>query len=229
MSGVAAAVLFDLDGILVDSEPVWYEIEGGLVERLGGAWGRHHQARCIGGTVDATCRYIAELTGTTRSVAEIQAEVMRGMVEHFETALPVVAGSVELVDEVRSRGVPTALVSSSFRVLIDAALVKLGSHRFDVTVAGDEVVRGKPHPEPYVAACALLGVDPRQTVVVEDALNGVLSAEAAGCSVVAVPSVAPIDASARRWVRSSLTDVDVDWLLQRPASLARDGLEHVES
>ena len=215
----AVAVLFDMDGILVDSEPVWYEIEGALVERLGGTWGRHHQARCIGGTVDATCRYIAELTGTHLTVEEIQAEVMIGMSEHFRTTLPVIEGAVELVDAVRARGARTALVSSSFRVLIDAALEKLGAHRFDVTVSGDEVRRGKPDPEPYRVACERLGVAPADAVVVEDATNGVLSAEAAGCSVVVVPSVAAVEPGEDRHFAESVRELDADWLLSRPRSL----------
>lgn len=214
-------MLFDMDGILVDSEPVWYQIEGDLVARLGGTWGRHHQAKCIGGTVDATCRYIAELTGTALTIEEIQAEVMLGMAEHFRTTLPVITAGIGLVDAVRARGVPTALVSSSFRLLVDAALDKLGRHRFDATVAGDEVSRGKPDPEPYLTACARLGVAPTDAVVVEDATNGVLSAEAAGCAVVVVPSVALVNPAPGRWLRSSLTDVDPDWLLNRPAAAAR--------
>ena len=207
------AVLFDMDGILVDSEPVWYRIEGALVERLGGEWGRHHQAKCIGGTVDATCRYIVDLTGTHLTVAEVQAEVMAGMVDHFTTTLPVIDGAIELVDAVRGLGVRTALVSSSFRVLVDAALAKLGAERFDVTVAGDEVVRGKPDPEPYRTACERLGVTPDRAVVVEDALNGVRSAEAAGCRVVVVPSVAAIEPAPSREVVTSVRHIDPEWLV----------------
>ncbi|MDQ1696182.1 MAG: hypothetical protein QOJ03_1535 [Frankiaceae bacterium] len=216
----AAAVLFDLDGILVDSEPVWYAVEGGLVERLGGEWGRQHQAKCIGGTVDATCRYIIELTGTDWTVDEVRAEVMAGMVSHYTTDLPVLAGAVELIDAVRARGVPTGLVSSSYRVLVDAALTRLGHDRFDVAVAGDEVSQGKPNPEPYLTACARLGVPPSSCVVVEDAANGVLSAEAAGCTVVAVPSVAPIDPTPTRCVVVAMTDIDPDWLLGLPPGTA---------
>jgi HAD superfamily hydrolase (TIGR01509 family) len=215
MDRPASAVLFDMDGILVDSEPVWYVIEGELVERLGGTWGRHHQARCIGGTVDATCRYIAELTGTHLTIDEIQAEIMHGMAEHFRTTLPVIEGAVELVDAVRARGVRTALVTSSYRILVEAALDKLGAERFDVTVSGDEVGRGKPHPEPYLTACDRLGVAPRDAVVVEDATNGVLSAVAAGCQVVVVPSVAPVEPGTDRHFAESVSAIDPDWLLSR--------------
>ena len=224
----AAAVLFDMDGILVDSEPVWYDVEGGLVRRLGGEWSREHQARCIGGTVDATCAYIRELTGTDWSVERIQAEVMVDMVDHFTTTLPVIDGAIEIVDAVRARGVPTALVSSSYRQLVDAALLKLGRHRFDATVAGDEVSRGKPDPEPYLTAAERLGVDPADVVVVEDALNGVIAAERAGCAVVVIPSVAPIESGPRRVMAPSVRSLDADWLLGVAGSLAADGVQHVQ-
>lgn len=209
------AVLFDMDGILVDSEPVWYAVEHALVERLGGQWSKDHQRRCIGGTIDATCAYIADVTGTDRPGDELRAELLAAMVGRFDARLPLVPGAVALVDGVRQRGVATALVSSSYRVLVDAALRSLGSHRFDVTVAGDEVTAGKPDPEPYLRAAAQLGVDPASCVVVEDAVSGVRAAEAAGCCVVAVPSVAPIPAAPARWVVSAVADIDPDWLLTR--------------
>lgn len=108
------------------------------------------------------------------------------------------------------------MVSSSYRVLIDAALDRLGRDRFPVSVAGDEIAHGKPHPEPYLTACARLSTDPRECVVLEDASSGVASAEAAGCVVVAVPSVAPIEATPTRPVVERLADIDVDWLLSLP-------------
>lgn len=214
----AAAVLFDMDGLLVDSEPVWYDVERALVERLGGTWGPEHQAACIGGTLDASCRYIAELTGTDRGVDELADEMLAAMVTRFEEALPLHDGALELLDAVRSRGVPTGLVSSSYRVLVDAVVRRLGAERFDVTVAGDEVARGKPDPVPYLRACERLGVDPRRVVVLEDAMSGVNAAEAAGCVVVAVPSVALIEAAPGRHVVPSLTNVDPDWLVGLPQS-----------
>jgi HAD superfamily hydrolase (TIGR01509 family) len=122
-------------------------------------------------------------------------------------------GALELVDGVRNLGVPTALVSSSYRVLVDAALDELGPTRFDTTLAGDEVAHGKPSPEPYLTTCDRLGVDPRRTVIVEDAMSGVRSGESAGATVVAVPWAAPIEATSRRPVVKSLAEVEPVWLV----------------
>jgi HAD superfamily hydrolase (TIGR01509 family) len=213
----AAAVLFDMDGLLVDSEPVWYDVETAAVERLGGTWAPEHQEALIGGTMDASCRYMIAHTGAEITVDELSDQLIGEMVRRFRDALPVHAGALELVDAVRAADVPTGLVSSSYRVLVDAALDRLGHHRFDVTVAGDEVARGKPDPEPYRTACERLRVQPQATVVLEDAASGVAAAEAAGCVVVAVPSVAPIEATPRRAVVRSLSDIDLGWLLSRPS------------
>jgi len=213
----AAAVLFDMDGLLVDSEPVWYAVETAAVERLGGTWAPEHQVALIGGTLDASCRYMIAHTGADITVDELSAQLVEEMVRRFRADLPVHEGALELVDAVRARGVPTGLVSSSYRMLVDAALDRLGRHRFDVTVAGDEVTCGKPDPEPYLTACEQLRVAPHATVVLEDAASGVAAAEAAGCVVVAVPSVAAIDATPRRAVVDRLLDIELDWLLSRPA------------
>ena len=214
----AAAVLFDMDGLLIDSEPLWYDVEAAAVARLGGTWGPEHQAALIGGTLDASCRYMIELTGADIAVAELSDLLVAGMVGHFRSGTtPIHDGALALVDAVRAAGARTGLVSSSYRVIVDAALDLLGRGRFDVSIAGDEVRRGKPHPEPYLTACERLGVAPQDTVVLEDASAGVLSAEAAGCTVVAVPSVAPIAATSRRAVVPRLADIEVSWLLARNA------------
>jgi HAD superfamily hydrolase (TIGR01509 family) len=208
-----AAVLFDMDGLLIDSEPVWYEVETAVVARLGGEWTRADQAACLGGTMAASARYIIDRTGTSVTVDELSDELIDEMVGRFRAALPLHEGAIELLNAVRDRDVPVGLVSSSYRSLIDAALVELGGDRFAVTVGGDEVAHGKPDPEPYLTACRRLGVDPARTVVLEDAITGVISAEAAGCVVVAVPSVSPIDAGPRRYVVPSLSSIDPDWLV----------------
>lgn len=224
----AQAVLFDMDGLLVDSEPTWYEVESELVAQLGGVWSKEHQERCIGGMIEDGCRYMLELTDSDLPVQTLVTMLLDAIGSRFRASLPLFDGAVDLVDAVRAREVGTGLVSSSYRVLVDAALGWLGPERFDVSVSGDEVVRGKPHPEPYLTACRRLGVEPARTVVIEDSPSGIRSAEAAGCIVVAVPTVTAIEPASRRHVRSSLLEIDADWLVRLP-SLARDGAEHVES
>jgi HAD superfamily hydrolase (TIGR01509 family) len=209
----ASAVLFDLDGLLVDSEPVWYDVEYAVVDELGGGWTHAHQAACVGGTLDQSCRYILELTGSALPVEVLQDKLLTSMVSRFRERLPVRDGAVALLDGLAAAGTPIGLVSSSYRVLVDAALDALGRERFTVTVAGDEVARGKPDPEPYLTACRRLGVEPERTVVLEDAPNGVMSAEAAGCRVVAMPEVAAVEETPTRPVVRSLLDVTPAWLL----------------
>lgn len=204
-----------MDGLLVDSEPLWTVAETELAARLGGVWDDDVKAACVGHRLDAAVPIILryyDVEPLPPVVDEAIAFLQRRMVEQFETALPLHAGGLELLDELRSRGVATALVSSSWRALVDAALRVVGP-RFEVTLAGDEVTHAKPHPEPYLTACARLGVAADRAVVLEDAMSGVLSAEAAGCPVVAVPFVAPIDPQPGRWVVDALTDIDADWLL----------------
>ena len=210
----AQAVLFDLDGLLIDSEPVWYEVESAAVERLGGAWGPEHQAALVGGTMTQSAAYIIELTGADIDPGELGRELFAEMALRFADHLPLHEGGVELLDALAARRVPVGLVTSSYRDLVDPALRVLGAHRFAVIVTGEDVTRGKPDPQPYALACERLGVNPAATVVLEDAAHGVASAEAAGCWVVAVPSVAPIGPGPRRAVVESLADVEVEWLLR---------------
>jgi len=209
----AAAVLFDLDGLLIDSEPVWFEVEHAVVTRLGGTWAHSDQAACIGGTIDRTCAYILERTGPVIDAVDLARELVVTMAARLREALPLRDGALELLDGLRDRAIPLGLVTSSYRLIVEAALDFLGHDRFLVTVSGEDITHGKPHPEPYLTACEALGVEPARVVVLEDAPYGVMSAEAAGCVAVAVPEVAPIEPTSRRPVLRSLRDADLDWLL----------------
>ena len=216
-----AAVLFDMDGLLVDSEPLWTVAEVTLAEHLGGTWTSEMKAAVVGTRLDVAVPTVLRMLGRPvddAAVAQVSAWLLDRMVQLFGEDLPLRPGAAALLDAVLARGVPTALVSSSYRPLVDAALATLGAGRFAVTVAGDEVTRGKPHPEPYLRAAARLGVDPAACVVLEDSLAGVRAGEAAGCVVVAVPDVAPVPAAAGRHVVGTLVDVDVDWLLSLAGS-----------
>ena len=219
--GCTDAVLFDMDGLLVDSEPLWTIAEEELAEKLGGAWDDVIKAEVVGTRLDVSVPRILQHFGvdpTEAAVDEARLFLLDRMVELYATELPVHDGALELLDALNARGVPTALVSSSYRALVDAALKALTGHEFKLTLAGDEVRHGKPDPEPYLTACEHLGVAPARAIVLEDARSGVLSAEAAGCAVLVVPFVAPIEPAPRRWVVDSLVGLDVDWLLSLPCS-----------
>jgi HAD superfamily hydrolase (TIGR01509 family) len=223
-SRVAAAVLFDMDGLLVDSEPVWTVAETELAARLGAEWTPAIKAAVIGKSLPTAVPIILSMLGAPDADPdETLGWLLSRMVELFSAALPLRPGALRLLDELAAAAVPLALVSSSYRVLVDAALTELGAERFAVTIAGDEVRRPKPHPEPYLVAAERLGADPIDCVVLEDSPSGVASAEAAGCAVIAVPDHVPVDPAPGRAVVGSLLEVDVDWLLALPARLRRAG------
>ena len=209
-TGTLRAVLFDMDGLLVDSEPVWSVAEAEIMEWLGGPWNLEIKARLIGRRVDEACALFVEIAGRTDvSPAEVEHRLVARMCELFRADLPLLPGALELVDAVRAAGVATALVSSSYRALIDAALESVGPHRFDVTIGGDEVTRAKPDPEPYLTAAAALGAHPGDCVVLEDSVTGARSGAAAGCQVVVVPNVVAVPPEPGRAVLPALTDVTV--------------------
>lgn len=212
------AVLFDMDGLLLDSERIWLEAERDVVDRLGGEWGPQHQKQLVGGSVPRTTAYMLKLTGADVSPDTVARWLLDAMADRLSSRVELLPGADELLDAVAAAGVPAALVSSSYRPLVDAALQSLGADRFTLTVAGDEVDRLKPAPDPYLLAARTLGLAPRHCVALEDSPNGVASAEAAGCVTVAVPNIVPVEPGPRRTVVGSLADLDV----RRLDTLVRD-------
>ncbi|HVE63639.1 MAG TPA: HAD family phosphatase [Mycobacteriales bacterium] len=207
------AVLFDMDGLLVDSEPLWTIAETELFARLGDVpWSDAAKAACMGHRLDAAVPIMLRYAGSDASYDEVAGFLLTRMCELFRGRLPLRPGAVELLDALAARGVPLALVSSSYRVLVDTVVELLGVHRFAMTLAGDEVVNAKPDPEPYLRAAATLGVDPRCCVVFEDSAAGVQSALAAGAVCVAVPELQVFEPADGLLVLQSLTEVDVDEL-----------------
>lgn len=215
--GDLMGVLFDMDGLLVDSEPFWFEVECSVMERLGGSWSEADQQVLVGGSLERSLDYL--LARATRPVSRdiVARWMVGGMVELISSRpLPVMPGALDLIAEVAAAGVPYALVTSSERPVMEAVLNRL-EVTFPVTVCGDDVSSSKPDPEPYLLAAAKLGADPRQCVAVEDSPNGVASAEAAGCLLVAVPSLVPIPARDGRLVLTALTELSLS-RLQRLAA-----------
>lgn len=203
------AVFFDMDGLLVDSERVWLEIETGVMARLGAAWTPEHQAHLVGGSMERTVDYMLAVSGAEVAPRAVREWMIDGMVARLQDGVPVMPGASELLDALRDEGVPVGLVTSSLRPIADAVLKSVGRERFDLVVTADDVTRTKPDPEPYLTAARRLGAEPVRCVVLEDSPNGVAAATAAGCAVVAVPSLLPVEQAPGRLVVTSLTDVRV--------------------
>ncbi|MEU9381966.1 HAD family phosphatase [Streptomyces sp. NPDC048279] len=206
------AVLLDMDGTLVDTEGFWWDVEVEIFSRLGHALDESWRHVVVGGPMTRSAGFLIEATGAAITLAELSVLLNDGFEERIGTALPLMPGAKRLLAELYDQQIPTALVSASHRRIIDRVLTSLGPHHFTLSVAGDEVSRTKPYPDPYLLAAAGLGVDPARCAVVEDTATGVAAAEAAGCQVVAVPSVAPIAPAERRTVVSSLEEVDLAFL-----------------
>ncbi|MEO6714097.1 MAG: HAD family phosphatase [Mycobacteriales bacterium] len=216
MTGEPVGLLFDMDGLLIDSEGLWTIAESELMVVLGGEWDASIKPLLIGKHVDQTASVFLELSGSAESPQFVIEFLLRRVAELFHAELPLMPGVAVLLDELGRRGVPMAIVSASPRVLVQAALDDIGADRFVTTVAGDEVSAAKPDPEAYLKAAAALGIDPQRCIVLEDSPTGVRAGQAAGCVVIGVPSVAPIPAGPRTFALDSLEGIDVDWLLALP-------------
>ncbi|MFG1946518.1 HAD family hydrolase [Nonomuraea sp. NPDC048826] len=202
------AVFFDMDGLLVDTERVWLEVETDVMGRLGADWTPEHQVHLVGGSMERTVDYMLGVSGAPVPAWTVREWMATGMVARLARGVDLMPGASELLDALRDEGVPVALVTSSLQEIADAVLKIVGRDRFDTVVTADDVARTKPDPEPYLTAADRLGVEPVRCVVLEDSPNGVAAATAAGCAVVAVPSLLPVDPAPGRLVVPSLAEVD---------------------
>jgi len=209
------AVLFDMDGLLVDTEPLWFEVESAVMAKLGGSWTAADQRALIGGSIDRSVGYLIDRATQPAQPDQVADWLRYGMAELLATReIEPMPGAVELVGEVRAAGLPCALVTSSEPIIADAVLAALARRAvtFDVIVSGADVTKAKPDPEPYLLAADKLGVDPGCCVALEDSPNGVRSALAAGCTTVAVPGLAPIAEMPCLHIVRSLAELDLEAL-----------------
>jgi len=182
------AVVFDLDGVIVDSEHVWDEVREELARERGGRWHDRAQTDMMGMSSPEWSRYMHDVIGLPESPAEIDAEVVRRMLDRYTEQLPLVDGAVEAVSRLAG-SFRLALASSSNRPVIDAVLEVSGlAPLFEATVSSEEVARGKPAPDVFLEAAARLAVDPDGCAAVEDSGNGIRAAHAAGMRVLAIPN-----------------------------------------
>ncbi|MFN8187278.1 MAG: HAD family phosphatase [Gaiellales bacterium] len=182
------AVVFDMDGVLVDSEQIWDDVREELARERGGRWHERAQGDMMGMSAPEWSAYMHEVIGLSEPPGEIDAEVVRRMAGRYRDGLPLIPGAVEAVRRVAARW-PLGLASSSNRTLIELVLETAElSSLFRVVVSSEEVARGKPAPDVYLEAVGRLGVEASRAVAIEDSHNGILSAHAAGMRVIAVPN-----------------------------------------
>ncbi|MFE9094705.1 HAD family hydrolase [Streptomyces sp. NPDC007264] len=206
------AVLLDMDGTLVDTEGFWWEVEVDVFATLGHTLDESWRHVVVGGPMTRSAGFLIEATGADITFEELSVLLNDGFEQRIGRSLPLMPGAARLLAELAAHEIPTALVSASHRRIIDRVLDSLGPQYFALTVAGDEVGRTKPFPDPYLLAATGLDAHPTRCAVIEDTATGVAAAEAAGCRVVAVPSVAPIAPAAGRTVVTSLEEVDLPFL-----------------
>ncbi|MFE7355630.1 HAD family hydrolase [Streptomyces sp. NPDC057543] len=215
------AVLFDMDGTLVDTEWVWWDTVESVACGLGYALGEADTPDVLGRSVEHTAGHLHRTTGGRAPVAHLAGELLREFADRVATQVVPRPGALELVDALREADIPIALVSASPRAVVDTVLTTIGRHRFDITITVEDTPRTKPAPDPYLAAAAALGVPPRACVAVEDSAVGAASAEAAGCPILVVPSLIPVPAGPGRHIIAGLDHADLALLQDLAAGADR--------
>ena len=190
--GLPAAVFWDMDGTLVDTEPYWINAEHSIVEEAGGVWNDEYAHQLVGNDLMVSAEFIRDNSPVTLDPVEIVEDLLRRVIAQVTEHVPWRPGAIELLTALNEAGVPNALVTMSWRSLADSVVTALPEGTFAAVITGDEVQHGKPHPEPYLAAARALGVEVTECVAIEDSPTGVRSAVAAGVPTLAVPHVVPV-------------------------------------
>lgn len=197
-----SAVLFDMDGTIVDTEPSWIEAEHRMAAVHGATWTDADAYDLVGNDLLDTARVVQQKMGLSDHTPE---QVVHELIDHLEVVIEErglvwLPGALELVEECNRAGVPVAVVTMSWWRNTEPVLGAMPRGRFDAVVTGDAVERGKPHPDPYLKAAAELGVVADDCVAIEDSATGAASAQAAGCTVVSVPKHVTVDPAPRRHI-----------------------------
>ena len=186
------AVLFDMDGTIIDSEPYWIASEQSLAAEHNGTWTTIDSLDVIGKDLNESSKLFKERTNVPLGIDEIKNLLSNDVQSKLSKEVPWRPGAKELLLELRKRGVKTALVTMSLRRMAQQVVDAIPFDAFDVIVAGDDVTRGKPHPEAYEKAAALLGLHPSKCIAFEDSVTGLTSAEAAGTYAIGIPNIIEI-------------------------------------
>lgn len=201
-----SAVFFDMDGLLVDSEPLWLESETEMMAQYGYKWLESDQAACLGGPLDRVGNYMSGLIDGKRDGSSLTTEIIERMVNKFKGELPFMPGVIDLINDLRAHGVELTLVSASPRSLVDAALSNFETSPFARSISSNDVKVTKPDPEGYLLAASSGGHEISNSLVLEDSLTGVTAAKASGAWVLAVPHLVPIQKQGRVDTTTSLAN-----------------------
>lgn len=204
-----AAVLWDMDGTLVDSEEYWLSSEQSLAQQFNGSWDAQDGLDLIGMSLYDSTKVMKAKMGIDLEPDEIINRLTDDVVAQLEVSIPWRPGAQELLRELKKRGVKTALVTMSMKRMAESVANQIPFEAFDVIVAGDMVTHGKPHPEPYLLAAQLLGVAPEDCVAFEDSNTGLTSAEAAGTKAIGVTNIVPIPEKPGRIIWPTLEGVSL--------------------
>ena len=206
------AVLFDMDGLTINSEPQWLEAEIELSARFGYQWTLEDQAYCLGGPLSKLGQYMSDLVAGAESGEYFHREIVQLMANKVRKSAMFMPGASELITSLHSSSVPLALVSASPRVIVDAALSHVQPIPFKATISSDDVRETKPNPEGYLKAALQLGVNIKECLILEDSATGVSAARASGARVIAVPHLVKIEEDHQTKVIKSLTELDINLL-----------------
>jgi HAD superfamily hydrolase (TIGR01509 family) len=214
MSNFFEAVFFDMDGLMVDSEPEWFLSEIEVTKPFGYTWLEDDQIACLGGPLSKVGQYMFDKCGQQNSPAYFTQTLIDTQVARIRGNTPTMPGAVELVRELQSQGVKTALVSASPRNIVDAVLDNLGHDLFPFSISADDVVKTKPDPEAYLKAAHMSGSNITNCLVFEDSLTGMNAAIASGAYLIGVPHLVSIEESPRVRVIKSLEQLSFSKLTE---------------
>ena len=209
------AFFFDMDGLSVDTEPLWLKTEVELANEYGADWSLADQAHCLGGPMSKVGIYLGEKSGRPDLAEWFSDEMVRRMAQRCSSGVSFMPGVEELLTEISALEIPLALVSASPRPIVDAVLNGLSKNYYHFSISASEVTRSKPFPDPYLLAAEKFDVDISESIVLEDSATGVASATAAGAYVVAVPHLVPIEPAPRRITLKSLENLTVTELIKQ--------------
>jgi HAD superfamily hydrolase (TIGR01509 family) len=209
-SSFPAAVLWDMDGTLIDSEPYWLASESAFAAAQDSNWGQDDGLGVIGMSLYESSKLLKERVGSSLEPQQIIDQITDGVLSQLEQAIPWRPGARELLKLLKDNNVKTALVTGSMHRMAQMVAEQIGFEAFDVILGGDDVVKGKPHPESYLTAASMLGVDPTHCVAFEDSLTGITSAEAAGTKAVGIAHIVEIPMVENRILWPTLEGVQMN-------------------